>query len=346
MTVPPGAFVKLYATILDSSLWLEAEGTRLLWITMLAVADPQGYVRASVAGLARRANISREACEEGLRVLASPDPDSRTEEHEGRRIEEVAPGTWLVLNLRAYREMRTPKQVADADRQRRHRQSDRVTERDTSHVSQPVTPRSLSISQSGSKEEKGTEEEPRAREAEPADEARGTSDEPDPIAMIERRFGEHAGPVLGLVRAARHPASVAATIAAHLDGLHGPAYTPEVVALGVTEWLAAGEEKFNARHFSGFVKRAQYTFDKKLTRTAARQEEKFISGEDVEAERARREEAEVNELLADFERAHGDEYLTLQVQADKLVDPKVRGMFRQPMIKAALVKLIRERGNR
>ena len=117
-----GYFVKLYGSILDSTVWLESLPTKVLWVTMLAMADADGCVAASVPGLAKRAGVTRSECEAALEILAVPDPDSKTPDNDGRRIEKVT-GGWLILNARLYRELRTPKQVADAERQARHREN-------------------------------------------------------------------------------------------------------------------------------------------------------------------------------------------------------------------------------
>jgi uncharacterized phage protein (TIGR02220 family) len=55
-----------------------------------------------VPGLAVIARVSTEECRAALATLSSPDPDSRTKEHEGRRIREVD-GGWLLLNYAKYR---------------------------------------------------------------------------------------------------------------------------------------------------------------------------------------------------------------------------------------------------
>lgn len=119
-SMPTGHFVKLYGSILDSTVWLESLPTKVLWVTMLAMADADGYVASSVPGLARRAGVTRAECEDALEVLSAPDPDSKTPDNDGRRIEKVT-GGWLILNARLYRELRTPKQVSDAARQALHR---------------------------------------------------------------------------------------------------------------------------------------------------------------------------------------------------------------------------------
>ncbi len=114
-------FVKLYSSILDSSVWAEPAETRLLWVTLLAMADANGIVRSSVPGLAHRARISREACEIGLESLQAPDPDSVTPDHEGRRLARIE-GGWLVLNHRKHRDMRTDSQIKGAERVKRFRE--------------------------------------------------------------------------------------------------------------------------------------------------------------------------------------------------------------------------------
>lgn len=125
-----GWFVKLYGSILDSSVWATSAECRLLWVTMLAMADENGIVRSSVAGLAHRARISREGCEAGLELLQAPDADSVTPDYDGRRVERVE-GGWLVLNARKYRDLRTDSQAKAAERVRRFRE--RVsTDRDES----------------------------------------------------------------------------------------------------------------------------------------------------------------------------------------------------------------------
>lgn len=91
------AFTKLQRSIVTSSIWLESAETRLVWITLLALCDRDGIVRASPLGLAHQARVSPDGCRDALERFQRPDPDSRSPEHEGRRIERVD-GGFLVLN--------------------------------------------------------------------------------------------------------------------------------------------------------------------------------------------------------------------------------------------------------
>jgi len=97
-------FTKLFNTIVTSTIWSEDDKTRIIWITMLAIADSDGIVSASIPGLAKVANVSVEDTEKAIKNLKAPDPYSRTTEFEGRRIEDVD-GGWMVLNYVKYRRM-------------------------------------------------------------------------------------------------------------------------------------------------------------------------------------------------------------------------------------------------
>lgn len=112
-------FVKLHGSILDSSVWGLDHPTRIVWITMLAMADANGVVSASVDGLARRSVVSLDECKTALETFLSPDQYSR-DGTEGQRIESVA-GGWLVLNHANYRDRQTQQQAAVAARVRKHR---------------------------------------------------------------------------------------------------------------------------------------------------------------------------------------------------------------------------------
>jgi len=82
---------------------------------MLAMADRKGRVWASVPGLANRARVAVEDTRAALITLLAPDPDSRTTDHDGRRIEPMD-GGWMLLNYLKYREMRDEDTRAEQNR--------------------------------------------------------------------------------------------------------------------------------------------------------------------------------------------------------------------------------------
>jgi len=95
-------YTKLFSSIIGSTIWREDNDTRLVWITMLAMADKNGIVEASVPGLADFARVSVDGTRSALAKLSGPDPDSRSVEYEGRRIEAID-GGWRLLNHAKYR---------------------------------------------------------------------------------------------------------------------------------------------------------------------------------------------------------------------------------------------------
>lgn len=93
----------LWSSIVDSSVWGESKETKILWITMLAKKDRNGFVEASLPGLARAAVLSLPETEKAIKVLEAPDPHSRSKVNEGRRVKKVD-GGWMVLNHFPYRD--------------------------------------------------------------------------------------------------------------------------------------------------------------------------------------------------------------------------------------------------
>lgn len=113
-------FVKVFGTIRTSSIWVESPPIFKVWMTLLVEADPKGRVFGTVPGIANSAAVSVEECRTAIEKFLSPDPDSRTPDDEGRRIRPIE-GGWQLLNYKRYREMRTEKQIATAERVARHR---------------------------------------------------------------------------------------------------------------------------------------------------------------------------------------------------------------------------------
>lgn len=129
------AYVKLDCDILDSSLWVEDLTVRVVFITMLAMADSEGFCRATAPGIARRGNMLLADVRVALEVLQQPDPDSRTPARDGRRIQRMD-GGYLVLNYLLYRD----KDFGAALRMRRYRERQRIQQLNDS-VTRNVTPK-------------------------------------------------------------------------------------------------------------------------------------------------------------------------------------------------------------
>lgn len=123
---------------------------------MLAISDWNGYVGASVPGLARIAKVEVEDCRNAVRKLMEPDGDSRTKEFEGRRIREVD-GGWVIINYVKYRDLgkKIDRQLYLRDKQRQYRQC-KQTSTGEYKVS---TVASVSVSEEGKEKEECEEKE-------------------------------------------------------------------------------------------------------------------------------------------------------------------------------------------
>lgn len=135
------AFVKLDCGILTSTLWVNRD-CREVFITALLMAEPfevidpmpqieadslnltgfmvppgwYGFVAAAGVGILRVACIDHAPGMQALKELGAPDPESRSNEFDGRRMVRVN-GGYLILNYMKYREM----DHTTAERSRRYR---------------------------------------------------------------------------------------------------------------------------------------------------------------------------------------------------------------------------------
>lgn len=134
-------YTKLFSSILDSTVWELPQPTKIVWITMLAMASQDGEVESSVPGLAKRAGVTREECEIAIVTFLAPDADSRTQDHEGRRIEAVD-GGWRLLNHEKYRHRLSIDDIREkaAKRQAKFRAGKGESNVTSNVTSQKVTP--------------------------------------------------------------------------------------------------------------------------------------------------------------------------------------------------------------
>ena len=94
--------------------------TRLVWVTMLALADQHGHVDGTVRSLSRVSRVTIEQCQSALDCLLGPDTDDRSGVLDGRRLVSQQ-GGWGIVNHATYRN----KMSADDRRER-----DRIRKRD------------------------------------------------------------------------------------------------------------------------------------------------------------------------------------------------------------------------
>jgi len=93
------AYVKLDCGITESTIWLEDSDTIRLWIYLLAKADVAGVVTATIPAIARDNMFPIQKTEHILAKFTEPDPYSRNQENEGRRIEIQMAPSWAIFIL-------------------------------------------------------------------------------------------------------------------------------------------------------------------------------------------------------------------------------------------------------
>jgi hypothetical protein len=124
-------YTKLFESIVRSSVWDLDSDTTKVWVTMMALADRDGVVEASVPGLAHEARVPLAKTQQALDLFLSPDPYSRTPDHEGRRIV-VVRGGWRLLNHAYYRGLMSQEDQREKTRERvrRHREKKKQGDQD------------------------------------------------------------------------------------------------------------------------------------------------------------------------------------------------------------------------
>jgi hypothetical protein len=119
-------FVKLDTKTPFKSIWREDSDTRIVWITLLMMADATGLVEASITGISDLARVNIENTQNAIEKFMSPDPNSSNMNNDGKRVSRVQ-GGYQILNYQYYRE----KDHTGALRQKRFREkcsNDAVTE--------------------------------------------------------------------------------------------------------------------------------------------------------------------------------------------------------------------------
>ena len=111
-------FTKLFNSILMSSVWDESTDSRIVWVTLLALADQHGHVDGTVNSLARVARVPVPACQKALETFLGPDPMDRSGVDDGRRLRPEQ-GGWLIVNYAMYRDRMTADERRERDKLRK-----------------------------------------------------------------------------------------------------------------------------------------------------------------------------------------------------------------------------------
>jgi hypothetical protein len=152
-------FAKVFSQIFDSSI-AEDYNCRRMFMDLLILADSDGVVDMTLEAISRRTNVPLEEVRKYITELCQPDPLSRSQLEEGKRlvpIDSHREWGWKIVNYPHYREIRDEEArrtyFRDYQRDRRKKQSDSVKD---SHLTngdgsgQKFSPASASASASAS----------------------------------------------------------------------------------------------------------------------------------------------------------------------------------------------------
>ena len=169
-------FTKLFSSITESSIWMQDDHTRIVWIAMLAMADKRGRVWASVPGLANRSRVPVASVERAIGIFLAPDTYSRTKDNQGQRVAEID-GGWRLLNHQKYRDMRD-----DEDRREQNREAQQRARAKVSKLADSQQPSANSSAQA----EAEAEAEARKREGKsaPFSEPEAEPQQPPPAVRL------------------------------------------------------------------------------------------------------------------------------------------------------------------
>ena len=135
-------WTKLDSGIVNSTLWMKDDASLRVWIALLSSCDSGGYARVSVPAMAHLCRIDIPEFERIIDDFCSPDPYSRCQDDDGRRLRRVE-GGFVVLSYLRYRAMKTRAQTP-AERKEAQRERDRaealVTKSHECHEAHNVTP--------------------------------------------------------------------------------------------------------------------------------------------------------------------------------------------------------------
>lgn len=142
-------YAKLFAQVVNSSLThTEPIEVRGVFFMMLAMADIDGNIPGVDRSIARIINVPLDVFQRAVERLMAPDPESQSEEHEGRRLLPLEVGKgYRIVNYRKYQGI-----VTDAERRQyfrlkqqesRHNRRQKTLERAEAGATTPEPSKSL-----------------------------------------------------------------------------------------------------------------------------------------------------------------------------------------------------------
>lgn len=100
---------KIFSSMFEGSLYGNPDAI-IVMMVLIVLADAEGCIDMTAAAIAARTSFPIETVRKGLAKLSEPDPNSRTDTEDGRRIvllDDHRDWGWRLVNYAKYREIRT-----------------------------------------------------------------------------------------------------------------------------------------------------------------------------------------------------------------------------------------------
>jgi len=100
---------KIFSSMFEGSLYGNPDAI-IVMMVLIVLADSEGCVDMTPGAIAARTSFPLETVKRGLAKLSEPDPNSRTDTEDGRRIvllDDHRDWGWRLVNYAKYREIRT-----------------------------------------------------------------------------------------------------------------------------------------------------------------------------------------------------------------------------------------------
>ncbi len=97
-------------SMFEGSLYVAGWEAIFTFMILITFANKKGEVNMTVPHLSGRTNVPEEILIKGIEVLSAPDPDTRSQDEEGRRIVLIDANTrdwgWQIVNYEKYAKAR------------------------------------------------------------------------------------------------------------------------------------------------------------------------------------------------------------------------------------------------
>lgn len=128
-------YAKVFKTMFDGTLRGKSDAL-LVFVNLLANCDREGFVDRHFRAISEETGIPIDRVTKAISELEGPDPESRSREMQGRRLERLDDHRawgWKIVNYEKYRDMQRETDRLELNRQRQQRFRERHNEPGSDH---------------------------------------------------------------------------------------------------------------------------------------------------------------------------------------------------------------------